>query len=81
MMGNEIEDNVMPLFLINGFLEAGKTQFGIYHGAGLFSDRRKTLLIVCEEGRYGYDEKLKKNRTAVVYVDDFSKLTPNISTN
>ena len=27
MMGNEIEDNVMPLFLINGFLEAGKTQF------------------------------------------------------
>ena len=27
MMGNEIDDNVMPVFLINGFLEAGKTQF------------------------------------------------------
>ena len=26
-MAYEIDDNVMPLFLINGFLEAGKTQF------------------------------------------------------
>ena len=26
-MGPEIEDDVMPLFLINGFLEAGKTTF------------------------------------------------------
>ena len=27
MMGNEIDDNVMPVFLINGFLEAGKPSF------------------------------------------------------
>ena len=26
-MAYEIEDDIMPLFLINGFLEAGKTQF------------------------------------------------------
>lgn len=26
-MEKMIEDEVMPLFLINGFLEAGKTQF------------------------------------------------------
>ena len=26
-MGPEIEDDMMPLFLINGFLEAGKTEF------------------------------------------------------
>ncbi len=26
-MGPEIEDDIMPLFIINGFLEAGKTQF------------------------------------------------------
>ena len=25
-MANEIDDDVMPLFLINGFLEAGKTK-------------------------------------------------------
>ena len=78
MMGNEIEDNVMPLFLINGFLEAGKTQFLEFTmEQDYFQTEGKTLLIVCEEGDTEYDEKkLKKNRTAVVYVDDFSKLTP-----
>ena len=27
MGNNEIDEDVMPVFLINGFLEAGKTQF------------------------------------------------------
>ena len=54
MMGNEIEDNVMPLFLINGFLEAGKTQFLEFTmEQDYFQTEGKTLLIVCEEGRYG----------------------------
>ena len=26
-MANEIDDDVMPVFLINGFLEAGKNPF------------------------------------------------------
>ena len=78
MMGNEIDDNVMPVFLINGFLEAGKTQFLEFTmNQEYFQAEGKTLLIVCEEGDTEYDEKnLKKNRTAVVYVDDYSKLTP-----
>lgn len=49
MMGNEIEDNVMPLFLINGFLEAGKTQFLEFTmEQDYFQTEGKTLLIVCE---------------------------------
>ena len=35
------------------------------------------ILILCEEGDTEYDEKkLKKNKTAVVFVDDMEKLTP-----
>ncbi len=47
-----------------------------------FKTEGKTLLIVCEEGDTEYDEKkLKKNKTAVVFVDDMEKLTPSISMN
>ena len=53
MMGNEIDDNVMPVFLINGFLEAGKTQFLEFTmNQEYFQAEGKTLLIVCEEGGY-----------------------------
>ena len=50
-MANEIDDNVMPVFLINGFLEAGKTQFlSFTMDQEEFKTDGKTLLIVCEEG-------------------------------
>ncbi len=77
-MAYEIEDDIMPLFLINGFLEAGKTQFMDFTmQQDYFKTEGKTLLIVCEEGDTEYDEKkLKKNKTAVVFVDDMEKLTP-----
>ena len=77
-MAYEIEDDIMPLFLINGFLEAGKTQFlDFTMQQDYFKTEGKTLLIVCEEGDTEYDEKkLKKNKTAVVFVDDMEKLTP-----
>lgn len=77
-MGNEIDDNVMPVFLINGFLEAGKTQFLEFTmQQDYFQTDGKTLLIVCEEGDTEYNEKkLKRNNTAVVYVEDKEKLTP-----
>ena len=70
-MANEIDDDVMPLFLINGFLEAGKTQFlDFTMDQDYFQTEGKTLLIVCEEGDNEYDEKkLKKNHTEVVYSD------------
>ena len=70
-MGPAIEDDMMPLFLINGFLEAGKTQFLQYTmEQDYFQTDGKTLLIVCEEGDTEYEEELLKDtRTSVVYVD------------
>ena len=78
MGNNEIDEDVMPVFLINGFLEAGKTQFIKFTmQQDYFQTEGKTLLIVCEEGEEEYDEELsKKHQTAVVYVDELSKLTP-----
>ena len=82
MMGNEIDDNVMPVFLINGFLEAGKTQFLEFTmNQEYFQAEGRTLLIVCEEGDTEFDEKVLKNsRTDVVYVEDQSQLTPEFLT-
>lgn len=77
-MGLHKEDNRMPLFLINGFLEAGKTQFLQFTmEQDYFQTQEKTLLIVCEEGDTEYDEEfLKKTKTAAVYIDSLEELTP-----
>lgn len=77
-MANEIDDDVMPVFLINGFLEAGKTQFlSFTMDQEYFKTDGKTLLIVCEEGEEEYSDRLlKKNRTAAVFIEDQEKLTP-----
>ena len=77
-MGPAIEDDVMPLFLINGFLEAGKTQFLQFTmEQDYFQTDGKTLLIICEEGDTEYDEELlKATRTSAVYVDSLEELTP-----
>ena len=77
-MAYEIDDDMMPVFLVNGFLEAGKTQFlDFTMQQDYFQTEGKTLLIVCEEGDTEYDEKkLKKHNTAVVYVEEMSHLTP-----
>lgn len=74
----EIADDMMPVFLINGFLEAGKTQFlDFTMNQDYFKTDGKTLLIVCEEGEMEYDERmLKKNRTAAVVIDSLEKMTP-----
>ena len=69
MGNNEIDEDVMPVFLINGFLEAGKTQFLEFTmDQEYFKKKKKTLLIVCEEGDTEYDEKkLKKHQTASTF--------------
>ena len=68
MGNNEIDEDVMPVFLINGFLEAGKTQFLEFTmDQEYFQTEGKTLLIVCEEGDTEYDEKkLKKHQTGCI---------------
>lgn len=73
-----IETEIMPVFLINGFLEAGKTEFLKFTmDQEYFRIGGKTLLIVCEEGDTEYDmERLEENKTAVVYMDGLSEMTP-----
>lgn len=48
----------IPIYLITGFLEAGKTTFlqDVLDG-GDFADGQRGLLILCEEGEIEYDEK------------------------
>ena len=78
-MGPMIDDDSMHVFIINGFLEAGKTSFlSFTMDQDYFRTEGKTLLIVCEEGDTEYDEELLKDtRTAVVYMDDLSQMTPD----
>ncbi len=74
MNGNK-EDR-MPVFLINGFLEAGKTQFISYTlQQEYFQSDGTTVLILCEEGDTEYDkELLKRTHTKVITVDDASEM-------
>lgn len=62
----------VPVFIINGFLEAGKTKFIL---STIFRDefykRGSTLLLVCEEGENEYDEnKLQQYKTKVIYLKE-----------
>lgn len=77
-MGPMIEDDITPVFLINGFLEAGKTEFlSFTMEQDYFQTEGKTLLIVCEEGENEYDEALLQDtRTSVVYVDSLDEISP-----
>lgn len=62
----------IPVYLITGFLESGKTSFlrDVLDG-GDFNDGQKGLLILCEEGEEEYDEKaLAEMNIDVINVDD-----------
>lgn len=61
-----------PVYVINGFLESGKTEFICYTlGQPYFQIKGRTLLIICEEGEIEYEDKLlKKSRTDIVVIDD-----------
>ncbi len=67
----------VPVFVINGFLESGKTSLirdVISSNYGKQAGR--TLLIVCEEGEIEYDQKfLDDYYVDVEYIHDESKLT------
>ena len=50
-----------PVYVINGFLESGKTEFICFTlDQPYFQIRGTTLLILCEEGENEYDEALLK---------------------
>ena len=61
-----------PVFIINGFLESGKTEFISYTLAQpYFQVRGDTLLIVCEEGEQEYDKMLlSRSRTVMEVIEE-----------
>ncbi len=65
----------IPVYLITGFLDAGKTDFinGILKDGFAAEDR--TLLLCCEEGETEYDPKSLFN-VFTYTVDDPAQLTP-----
>ena len=53
------EQYQIPIFLINGQLDSGKTRFiSDTIEMGQFAEAKNKLLIVCEEGEEEYDEKM-----------------------
>mgnify|MGYP003374251493 CR=1 FL=1 len=62
----------VPVFLITGFLDSGKTSFlrQILEEEG-FSEEARSLLITCEEGEEEYDEfRLAQLNISLTNVDD-----------
>lgn len=77
-MGPMIDDEITPVFLINGFLEAGKTEFlSFTMEQDYFQTAGKTLLIVCEEGEIEYEQELlDETNTVVVYTESLDDMAP-----
>ncbi len=67
-----------PVYIINGFLESGKTEFISYTlSQPYFQTKGKTLLILCEEGEVEYNEQLlQQSRTVVELIEDEEEFTP-----
>ena len=67
-----------PVYVINGFLESGKTEFITYTLAQpYFQIKDRTLLILCEEGENEYDEQLlKMSRTDMELIEDEADFQP-----
>lgn len=67
-----------PVYVINGFLESGKTEFIAYTmEQPYFQIKGKTLLILCEEGEIEYDEELlTKTKTVLELIEEEEEFTP-----
>ncbi|MBO6208461.1 MAG: GTPase [Lachnospiraceae bacterium] len=58
-----------PVYLINGFLESGKTSFIRFTlQQPYFQIKGTTLLLLCEEGEEEYDDKLLKQSNTIKHV-------------
>lgn len=68
-----------PVYVINGFLESGKTEFISFTlDQPYFRIKGKTLLLLCEEGETEYDEKLlKKSNTVVELIGEEDAFQPS----
>lgn len=72
------EEVRVPIYLMTGFLESGKTSFLRFTiEQDYFAIPEKTLLILCEEGEEEYDPEILKSRNTVVeVVEEEEDLTP-----
>jgi len=60
---------VKAVYIINGFLESGKTEFITFTmQQPYFQTKGKTLLLLCEEGENEYDEALLKQTNTVLEI-------------
>lgn len=68
-----------PVYVINGFLESGKTEFITFTlGQPYFQIKGKTLIILCEEGENEYDEALlRKSRAEIELIEDEEDFNPS----
>lgn len=66
------------VYIINGFLESGKSEFIRYTlSQPYFQIRGKTLLLLCEEGEVEFDATLlKKSNTVVELIEEEEEFTP-----
>ncbi|MCC8164120.1 MAG: GTPase, partial [Lachnospiraceae bacterium] len=72
----------IPVFVIHGFLESGKTRFTCETLADdYFSVGERNLVIACEEGIEEYeDDLLKKSNTTLVVLEEKSELNEKFLT-
>ena len=68
---------MIPVYIINGFLDSGKTEFITYTlTQPYFQADTRTLVIVCEEGENSYEEKLlAQNNVSIEYIEEEAELT------
>ena len=76
-MIDEINNDEIPVFIVNGFLEAGKTSFAMYTiNEEYFHIDGNTLLVVCEEGECEYAARtLAREKTFMVTVEEKEEFT------
>ena len=67
-----------PVYMINGFLESGKTEFITFTlEQPYFRIKGKTLIILCEEGENEYDPKLlAKSKSVIEVIEEEEDFTP-----
>ncbi len=65
------------VYIINGFLESGKSEFITYTlSQPYFQIKGKTLIVLCEEGEVEYDSTLlKKSNTVVEMIEEEEDFT------
>lgn len=69
---------MIPVYVINGFLESGKSEFILYTlSQPYFEIKGSTLLLLCEEGEVEYEEGvLEETKTVIEVIEDEKEFTP-----